>query len=207
MQIYLYGLKLDLSFSGYMMLIPSLVLAASPIIGSRASSSMLIGSITLILSTVSIIEIIDMQVYSYWGEKFDAMHLRYLNNPKQITNSITFKTLIFPTFLSLFLFYSHFKVIAWLVGQFSFDLKKNYSWQKPLLFFTLIALSLIPIRGGFSISPFRLGIPINVGAVYFDKNKMAVNHAAVNAPWNFFYSNKKASKINRYNGLIPEHIA
>ena len=108
LQSYLYGLKLDLSFSGYMMLIPSLILAASPIIGSRASSSMLIGSITLILSTVSIIEIIDMQVYSYWGEKFDAMHLRYLNNLIQITNSFTFKTLIFPTFLSFFLFYSHF---------------------------------------------------------------------------------------------------
>ncbi len=207
LQSYLYGLKLDLSFSGYMMLIPSLILAASPIIGSRISSNMLIGSISLILSAVSIIEIVDMQVYSYWGEKFDAMHLRYLNDPKQITNSITFKTLMFPTFLSLFLIYSHFKVTKWLVGQFSFDLKKNYSWQKPLLFFTLIVLSLVPIRGGFSIFPLRLGIPINVGAVYFDKNKMAVNHVAVNAPWNFFYSIKKASKIDRYNGLIPEHIA
>ena len=204
---YLYGLKLDLSFSGYMMFIPSLILAASPTIGSRASSTMLIGSITLILSAVSIIEIIDMQVYSYWGEKFDAMHLRYLKDPKQITNSITFKTLMFPTFLCLFLFYSHFKVTRWLVSQFSFAFKKNYSWQKPLLFFTLIALSLIPIRGGFSIFPFRLGIPINVGAVYFYKDKMAVNHAAVNAPWNFFYSIKKASKINGYNELIPEHIA
>ena len=207
LQIYLYGLKLDLSFSGYMMLIPSLILAASPLIGSRASSRMLIGSITLILATVSIIEIIDMQVYSYWGEKFDAMHLEYLNDPKQITNSITFKTLIFPTFLSLFLFYIHFKVASWLVGQFSFDFKKNYLWQKPLLFFVLIALSIIPIRGGFSIFPFRLGIPINVGAVYFYKDKMAVNHAAVNASWNFFYSIKKASKINSYNDLLPEHIA
>ncbi len=204
---YLYGMKLDLSFSGYMMLIPSLILAASPIIGSRVSSSMLIGSITIILTAVSIIEIIDMQVYSYWGEKFDAMHLRYLNDPKQITNSITFKTLIFPTFLSLFLFYSHIKVTTRLVSRFSFDFKKNYSWHNSLFFFTLIALSLIPIRGGFSIFPFRLGIPINVGAVYFDKNKMAVNHAAVNAPWNFFYSIKKASKIDRYNDLIPEHIA
>ena len=204
---YLYGMKLDLSFSGYMMLIPSLILAASPIIGSRVSSSMLIGSITIILTAVSIIEIIDMQVYSYWGEKFDAMHLRYLNDPKQITNSITFKTLIFPTFLSLFLFYSHIKVTTRLVSRFSFDFKKNYSWHNSLIFFTLIALSLIPIRGGFSIFPFRLGIPINVGAVYFDKNKMAVNHTAVNAPWNFFYSIKKASKIDRYNDLIPEHIA
>ena len=207
LQSYLYGLKLDLSFSGYMMLIPSIILAASPIIGSRASSNMLIGTITLTLAAVSIIEIIDMQVYSYWGEKFDAMHLRYLNDPKQIINSITFKTLMFPTFLSLFLFYFHFKVTKWLISQFSFDLKKNYSWQKPLLFSTLIALSLVPIRGGFSIFPFRLGIPINVGAVYFDKNKMAVNHAAVNAPWNFFYSMKKASKVDRSNRLIPEHIA
>ena len=66
---YLYGMKLDLSFSGYMMLIPSLILAASPIIGSRVSSSMLIVSITIILTAVSIIEIIDMQVYSYWGGK------------------------------------------------------------------------------------------------------------------------------------------
>ncbi|MAJ50878.1 MAG: hypothetical protein CMB82_04590 [Flammeovirgaceae bacterium] len=204
---YLYGLKLDLSFSGYMMLIPSLILAASPVMGSKASSRLLIGSITLILIAVSIVEIIDLEVYSYWGEKFDAMHLKYLNDPEQIINSITFKTLIFPILLSLFLFYSNYKITSWLVGRFSFDLENRYYWQKPLLFFTLITLSFIPIRGGFSIIPFRLGIPINVGAVYFDKNNMAVNHAAVNTPWNFAYSIKKASKIDRYYDIMPDHVA
>ena len=188
---YLYGLKLDLSFSGYMMLVPSLILAASPIIGSKGSSHLLIGSITLILTAVSVIEIIDLEVYSYWGEKFDAMHLKYLDDPKQITNSISFKTLIFPLLFSLFLFYSHFKISTWVVGRFSFHLKNRYYWQKPLLFFTFIALSLIPIRGGFSIIPFRLGIPINVGAVYFSSDNMSVNHAAVNTPSNFVYSIKK----------------
>ena len=111
---YLYGLKLDLSFSGYMMLIPSLILAASPVMGSKASSRLLIGSITLILIAVSIVEIIDLEVYSYWGEKFDAMHLKYLNDPEQIINSITFKTLIFPILLSLFLFYSNYKIIIYM---------------------------------------------------------------------------------------------
>ena len=204
---YLYGLKLDLSFSGYMMLVPSLILAASPIIGSKGSSHLLIGSITLILTAVSVIEIIDLEVYSYWGEKFDAMHLKYLDDPKQITNSISFKTLIFPLLFSLFLFYSHFKISTWVVGRFSFHLKNRYYWQKPLLFFTLIALSLIPIRGGFSIIPFRLGIPINVGAVYFSSDNMAVNHAAVNTPWNFVYSIKKFSKIDSHYDLMPDHIA
>jgi len=204
---YLNGLKLDLSFSGYMMLIPSLILALSPVIGPKISSRMLAGSITLILAAVSIIEIIDLEVYSYWGEKFDAMHLKYLDNPKQITNSITFKTLVFPLLFSLFLFYAHFKITIWLVGRFSFDFKNRYYWQKPLLFFTLIALSVIPIRGGFSIAPFRLGIPINVGAVYFDPDIMAVNHAAVNTPWNFVYSMKKASKIDTHYDLMPDHVA
>ncbi|MEZ7853501.1 MAG: hypothetical protein ACKVLJ_08565 [Cytophagales bacterium] len=46
---------------------------------------------------------------------------------------------------------------------------------KVLTFFTLITLSLIPIRGG-------LGIPINIGAFYFDADNMAVNHNAVNTP-------------------------
>ena len=204
---YLYGLKLDLSFSGYMMIIPSLILVVSPVIGPKISSRMLAGSITLILAAVSIIEIIDLEVYSYWGEKFDAMHLKYLDDPKQITNSISFKTLIFPLLFSLFLFYSHFKISTWVVGRFSFHLKNRYYWQKPLLFFTLIALSLIPIRGGFSIIPFRLGIPINVGAVYFSSDNMAVNHAAVNTPWNFVYSIKKFSKIDSHYDLMPDHIA
>ena len=118
---YLYGLKLDLSFSGYMMLIPSLILAVSPVIGPKISSRMLAGSITLILAAVSIIEIIDLEVYSYWGEKFDAMHLKYLDNPKQITNSITFKTLVFPLLFSLWLFYAQFDRTVWLVSRFSFD--------------------------------------------------------------------------------------
>lgn len=37
-------------------------------------------------------------------------------------------------------------------------------------------------RGGFSVVPLRLGIPINTGSVYFSKT-VAVNHAAVNPVW------------------------
>ena len=87
---YLYRLKPDLSFSGYMMLIPSLILAAISChwpksIGTYTFWDLSLSSLPQFLS----LNIIDLEVYSYWGEKFDAMHLRYLNDPKQITHSIT----------------------------------------------------------------------------------------------------------------------
>ncbi|MDA8707098.1 hypothetical protein N9L97_02125 [Cyclobacteriaceae bacterium] len=63
---YLYRLKPDLSFSGYMILIPSLILALSPAIGPKVSARILLGSINLILATISIVEHIDLEVYSYW---------------------------------------------------------------------------------------------------------------------------------------------
>ena len=133
---YLYRLKPDLSFSSYMILIPSLILALSPAIGPKVSARILLGSINLILATISIVEHIDLEVYSYWWEKFDAMHLRYLNDLKQITHTITSKTLVCPLLFSLLLlFYYYFKITTWLEGRFSLNFKIDTIGKSPYFFY------------------------------------------------------------------------
>ena len=83
---YVYGLKLDLSFIGYLMVIPSVFMCMASFIKPKLTRYFIFSYLSLILCIISLIELIDMEVYTHWGEKFDVMHLLYLRKPTQITN-------------------------------------------------------------------------------------------------------------------------
>jgi phosphoglycerol transferase MdoB-like AlkP superfamily enzyme len=163
--------------------------------------------LSLILCIISLIELIDMEVYTHWGEKFDVMHLLYLRKPTQITNSINLATLWMPLLLFIILIYCNIKCSRWFSEKIVIPSTKRIRWKSSIAFFFLIALSLLPIRGGFSLVPLSLGIPINVGAVYFDSQNLSVNHAAINTLWNFGFSIKKILKMETQYHLMPEQQA
>lgn len=62
------------------------------------------------------------------------------------------------------------------------------------------------MRGGFSLFPWRLGVPINTGAVYFSHN-LAVNHAAVNTMWNFLFSISEMDNLSTRFELLTDSKA
>ena len=78
---------------------------------------------------------------------------------------------------------------------------------KALTFFYFDRIVSHPHQRWIQYYSLQIGIPINVGAVYFDTDNMAVNHAAVNTIWNFVYSMKKASKIDARYDLMPDSVA
>ena len=173
-----HGASLDISTTGYYLLIP--VLTAIPGIyfnGNWYKIFIRWYSYILIVFS-SIIVIADANLYSYWGFRMDYTPMFYMKTPGEAMASVsTLKAILF--FASVIIMASFFIYIYnKLIDRLFSDFAKIRLWLPWILaFMFLLASLLIPIRGGFSIAP------INAGSVYFS-HKMFLNHAAVNAIWN-----------------------
>src|SRR5690606_2476669 len=133
---------------------------------------------------------IDLHLYSIWGYKLDATPLQYLNTPAEMVASSSGAPLfllsvffILQLAAALFLYFRFFR------PRFS---DAGFSVKKATVSFLLLVVLILPIRGGWQ------QIPINQSVVYFS-DKAFANHAAINVPWNVFYSISKKS----YDGHNP----
>jgi phosphoglycerol transferase MdoB-like AlkP superfamily enzyme len=173
-----HGAKLDISTTGYYLLIP--VLAAIPGIWFNGNWYKIVirwYSYVLIVFS-SIIMISDANLYSYWGFRMDYTPMLYLKTPGEAMASVsTLKAIVF--FTSIILISSLF-ILTYrkLIDRLFSDFKRADFWYLWIIaFLVLFASLIIPIRGGFGIAP------INAGTVYFSQ-KMFLNHTAINAIWN-----------------------
>ncbi len=171
-----HGSKLDISTTGYYLLIP--VLAAIPGIyfnGNWYKILMRWYSYFLIIFS-SIILVSDANLYSYWSFRMDYTPMLYLKTPGEAMASVS--TLKAITFFSTIVVISSFFILIYytFIDRLFSDFKRQGIGWIPA-FIVLFGSLIIPIRGGFGIAP------INAGTVYFSQ-KMFLNHAAINAIWN-----------------------
>jgi phosphoglycerol transferase MdoB-like AlkP superfamily enzyme len=173
-----HGVKLDISTTGYYLLIP--VLAAIPGIHFNGNwYKILIRWYSYVLIVFSsIITISDANLYSYWGFRMDYTPMLYLKTPGEAMASVsTLKAIAFFTSIiltSYFFIFIYHKFIDRLFSDFE---KPAYRFPWIIAFMLLLGSLIIPIRGGFGIAP------INAGTVYFSQ-KMFLNHTSINAVWN-----------------------
>jgi phosphoglycerol transferase MdoB-like AlkP superfamily enzyme len=173
-----HGSKLDISTTGYYLLLP--VLLAIPSLYFRNEWYKLFmrwySYILIVFSAIIIVS--DANLYSYWGFRMDYTPMLYLKTPGEAMASVsTLKAIMF--FLTIILIaaafiYLYKKLID---RYFSHPEKVKYWWAGVIGFLILTGSLIIPIRGGFGVAP------INAGSVYFS-NKMFLNHSAINAVWN-----------------------
>jgi phosphoglycerol transferase MdoB-like AlkP superfamily enzyme len=173
-----HGAELDISTTGYYMLIP--VFAAIPGICFNGNwyKIMIRWYSYILIVFSSLIMVSDANLYSYWGFRMDYTPMLYLKTPGEAMASVsTLKAIAFFTTIilisSLFIFIYH-KLIDRLFTDFE---KPKYRFPWIIVLMLLFGSLIIPIRGGFGIAP------INAGTVYFSQ-KMFLNHAAINAIWN-----------------------
>jgi phosphoglycerol transferase MdoB-like AlkP superfamily enzyme len=177
-----HGIKLDISVTGYYMILP-LLLAIPGIYfnGNWYRVCLRWYTFFLIVFSSSII-VADANLYSYWGFRMDFTPVLYLNTPKEAFASIsTFK--LIQTLFSVFVMSAIFIIIYLrIIDRLFKGFEKIRYWIPAMLSFMILWASLLlPIRGGVGVAP------INAGAVYFS-DKMFLNHAAINAVWNVGYS-------------------
>jgi phosphoglycerol transferase MdoB-like AlkP superfamily enzyme len=172
------GSRLDLSTTGYFLLIP--VLFAIPSLyfnGNWYRVFIRWYSYMLIVFSTSVI-VADSKLYSYWGFRIDYTPMLYLKTPGEAmasasTSEIVFSLLSIVIISTVFIFI-YKKFIDKLFG----GLERIRLWPLGIVGLLLLwGALIIPIRGGFGVAP------INAGSVYFH-SKMFLNHSAVNAVWN-----------------------
>ncbi|MDR2950852.1 MAG: sulfatase-like hydrolase/transferase [Prevotella sp.] len=192
-----HGLPLDMSMSGYLTAIPALILISSIWFKPKLIARIYNGYFGVILLIISIITVVDIIVYPYWGFHFDSTVFLYLQKPKE-----TFASASALDFLFGLLGIAAYVVIAYLAYVFLIrkqvlNLTVPKSIIKTSLILVLLTAALfLPIRGGITVST------MNIGQVYYSDN-MFFNHAAINPEFNlmssFFKSDNFGSQYQFYD--------
>jgi len=173
-----HGIKLDISATAYILILPMLLMIPGLFFSGSWFRYFIKLYTWLIIIISSGITVADTLLYKYWGFRMDYTALQYLSTPKEAAASVTLLQIISVAFgvalISLVFIILYNKLISKYFSVF----EKVRLWLPAMLFFMLLFCSLIiPIRGGVGIAP------INAGSVYFSDN-MFVNHTAVNVTWN-----------------------
>tara|TARA_R110002049_G_scaffold82223_8_gene209310 strand:- start:13940 stop:15796 length:1857 start_codon:yes stop_codon:yes gene_type:complete len=174
---FLYGLRLDASFSAYLSIIPFLLILFSIFINPKKIGSLIKWYSYFLIIFVSLLLIIDASLYESWGIRLDTTLLTYINTPEvMLASTSTFQLIsgLLFWFLTSFIFIKFFKKI---INKKIKTLNTKNKLQAPIFLLVTVAL-IIPLRGGLQT------IPVNQSNVYFS-NKMFANHAAINFIWNF----------------------
>ncbi len=189
-----HGLPLDLSLSAYLTAIPGILLIVSawtlsPVLQRIVRIYFLVVSILL-----SVIFVVDVVLYEYWGFRLDATPLFYFfSSPKDTMASITlWMVLAGVGAMALYaaLIYGIF-YLTFLQPKLLLTMKLPYK-RLPATFVLLLltALLFIPIRGGFTVST------MNVGKVYFSPNQR-LNHAAINPAFSLMESLSRQKNFSK----------
>jgi phosphoglycerol transferase MdoB-like AlkP superfamily enzyme len=182
-QVLYHGLSLDMSMSGYLTIIPLLLLIAS-IWWLRPDSLVKIFNayFAVVLPIIAIATSVDLILYSHWGFHLDPAVLLYLQSPKEVIASgstLEWFLGILVAIILLILFYWGYVLI---IRKMILRLTVLRNRAKTCFILVLLAgVLFLPIRGGVTVST------MNISYAYFS-DRMFLNHAAINPIFNFMYS-------------------
>lgn len=178
--IFIHGFKLDISATGYIMAIISIVLMFT----SYSKSTFIrpvFNIVTFLFLFFSLTVVVsDAELYRHWGYRMDATPLLYILKPKEAMASVeVWLTIILViSILALLIFW--LIIYSKIITKALLKIERN-GFQSIILFLIITAFMIIPVRGGIGIAP------MNTGKVYFSKNNFS-NHAAINVVWNVVHS-------------------
>lgn len=185
LQVMRHGLPLDLSLAGYLTAIPGLLLIVSVWTRDAWLKQVWRGYFLFIAILLSLICLVDLGLYEYWGFRLDATPLFYFfSSPADAVASVS-AWVVVAGIVGMLLY------AALLFGLFRFLLALKVGHDMPYKrltvsggLFLLTALLFIPIRGGFTVST------MNTGKVYFSE-ELKLNHAATNPAFSLMESLSK----------------
>jgi len=198
-----YGLKLDISLTSYVLGFPALMFVLYCIFKTVLLKRIIDVYTFLILFCLVLAYLTNLLVYKFWKFPIDRTIFDYLSTPGEMLASLSLIQLIFMLGLfALAIYLLFFQIyLRWL----SVLLLKTWkrSWIGASLFLLIIPSLVVPLRGGFAISP------VQTGSVYFHKNAF-INHAAINPVWNLIYSlvegERLTGSVSFYNNEVVENM-
>lgn len=186
------GLWMDISITGYILMISSLIVAV--LFFSERATKAVIGIMSaLLLFVFTTIVLADLELYRHWSFRIDATPLFYLSSPKEaMASTKTWQIMVFG--VAVILVFSAFYFFFRKLVQ-SLKLTRAYWWSIPVLLL-VSASTILPVRGGLGIAA------MNPGKVFFSQHVFA-NHAALNVVWNFGYSVMKSGDLKK---KYPDYV-
>ncbi|CAG5016411.1 Phosphoglycerol transferase I [Dyadobacter sp. CECT 9275] len=192
MQSAWHGLQMDISFAGYILAIPTLLMAATSRKWNWYNGFINVYNITVGLVIVLLVSV-DLELFRAWGFRIDGSSLHYLQTPREAWASMSSSPVLLLCTLAFFLFLLVYVLLNTIRKRTISQFTPANILVTLLAFLVLTATLIIPIRGGFQLAP------MNQSTVFFS-NKSFANYAAVNVPWNYASSilNDTYSKDNPF---------
>lgn len=185
--IFGHGLKMDISTAGYLLLLPGLFLSFRAFVSSKIINRFIWIYTILFLGIAAMLSVLDLGLYPHWGTRVNVTVFNYINDPVAIQASVSVPDAIWALLLASALVAGFvFLYKKWLPDGLAIERKPKW-YSVPWRLF-LVATLIIPIRGGFDVSP------LNLSSVAFSP-KLYVNQAASNYLWNFTKSVEKRKKF------------
>jgi phosphoglycerol transferase MdoB-like AlkP superfamily enzyme len=191
-QTYSHGLRMDISFASYILMIPALLMSFTWK-RWRWYISWMRGYSWLMALVTSIMVVVDLELFKAWGFRFDSTSLHYLETPREALASMGAAP-AGPLFLLLLcLLFLVGKSLHTVVHRALSQLKEASALITCITFLAITGILVIPIRGGLQ------QIPMNESNAFFSDKSFA-NYAAINLPWNYASSliNHSYDKRNPY---------
>jgi phosphoglycerol transferase MdoB-like AlkP superfamily enzyme len=192
-----HGFRLDASMTAYLMVFPTLLLLVSTFGIGKVITRIFNIYTFIVIGLVTLLTVIDIQLYKYWGFRLDTTPLLYMDNAQAMTASVKIWQIILAVVFVSVLIYALCRVYYFLIGSKIKLLKTKPIFAAVGLF--LFALLVIPIRGGLGL------VPINIGSAYFSQKQFA-NHAAINPLWNLSYSITEDDEKRAKYQLLDEKL-
>lgn len=199
---FLVGIRLDLSMTGYVLMLLSVVQVFCVGIGRQFSYRPLQGIQVFFILAFTTLLLGNINLYAYWGRLLDAEAFSFLKTPWVILASVRWhESLLFLVFCIGFS-RGAIAINKWWMRPFQPSNKVSWLSAELAAFMVLLmgALMIIPIRGSLGVAP------INTGVAYFSAHNFA-NHAAINPLWNLFYSFKRMDARTRHYAFMEDEEA
>lgn len=196
------GLRLNLSMSSYVLLLLGVIQTVGLLSTGRFSYKLSKVTTLFFVVVFSGILLGNINLYAYWGRLLDAEGFAFLKTPWVILASVRWYESLAFLGLWLLLSWAAAKGYLWLTRSSTASGVLRWPARGLAAFFTLFtaAFMLLPIRGGLGVAP------INTGVAYFSSYNFA-NHAAINPPWNLFYSFKRMDARTRHYSFMEDEEA
>lgn len=207
MQVMVHGASLDAATAGYLTAFPFLLVLISIWFRKFPLKKILYGYYILAAALISIIFVVDMALYTFWGFKLDASVFLYIDSPKEALASVSVGFILLRVLAILLLIALNSWVLLKITPSVLTVTRKRIAGTAGMLL--LGGVLFIIIRGGVTEST------SNIGQVYFS-NEPFLNHSAVNpdfsllssmgksqdfaSEFNFFDEEKRAAL---FDGLYP----
>jgi phosphoglycerol transferase MdoB-like AlkP superfamily enzyme len=200
-RIFLNGLRMDLSITGYFLMAAALILAASLLVRHRWPGFVLNALNIFLVIACSLIATIDIELYRHWGFRLNTAPLFYVESTGSealgsVALGVVFKLLLICAAICTTFIFLYDRIVTPRISALD-----GISRKGALILLIVAGAMIIPIRGSFTVAP------MNTGFVYFSKTKPYANHAAINVVWNFLYFLQKGSSQKYPNDLVPSSLA